>query len=331
MKLKSSLLTFVIQGSIKRKEEVKQSISSVRFFFPDSKIILSTWEGSDYSNLDFDELVLSKDTPLVSRFYKNLSIENNINRQIISTINGLRKVHTKFAAKIRTDIVLKSDNLLKILTQANERSINSFFSSKIIIPYDLSVNPYRVKLLFHFNDWFVAGRTSDLRKLYNIPLMSMKDLNYNLKPLKKYNFYTFKNWINNNVKRDELKHILIARFIPEQYIFKFAALKKNKLDFKDAFSFNRFLLNAHNKFAEQEILFESSKDIAFICLKHKTTLFTDLLANYTKSYIDRKNKKFNFPDLRFFYFKSIQLAKLLIYKFSKKTFHKIKCMYESIL
>ena len=54
-------ITFVVQGPVSTGEfSTKESLQSIREYFPSSQIILSTWEGSNIDNLPFDEVLLSK-------------------------------------------------------------------------------------------------------------------------------------------------------------------------------------------------------------------------------------------------------------------------------
>ena len=327
--IQSDDITFVVQGVVKDKPSVKKCIKSIRSFFPASKIILSTWENSDISGLDFDKLVLSKDDCPIYKFYKHLSINNNINKQIISSRNGLKYVKTRYAVKMRSDIIIKSDNLLRYITLARNESKKKCLKSKLIIPYDLSINPKKTKLLFHFNDWFLAGETVGLKKIFNIPLMPLKDLKFFEGSYNPEDTFQFRNWLMDDIKRSELRSRLISRYTPEQYIFKFSALKSTDLEFCDAFSYSKKLLGAHNNFIKNEIFFEASNNISFVNMKHKNNIFSERVSFYTKAQIFAINFDINFIDyfdLTFYFFKSIQLAKICIYKFSKELYLKLKKM-----
>ncbi len=322
-------ITFVVQGGVNDKPSVEKCLNSIRLFFPDSKIILSTWKHSDVSGLNFDKLVLSRENCPIYKFYKHLSLVNNINKQIISSRNGLRYVNTKYAVKMRSDIVFMSDNLLRIITLTNKKSKKDYLNSKIIIPYDLSINAGKTKLLFHFNDWFLAGETQDLKKIFKIPLMSLKDLKFfenrnNSKP-----FFQFKNWLMNDIKRSELRNNLISRYAPEQYIFKFIVLKGSNLELRDAFSYSKILLSAHNNFIKNSILFKASNNISFVNVKHRNNIFSERVSFYTKTQVFAMIYNINilvFFDLTFYFFKSIQLAKIFIYKFSKNLYLNLKVL-----
>lgn len=326
-KIDSSLLTFVVQGSVEDKSVVNCSLKSIRHFFPKSKIIISTWVNSDIQDLPFDKVIFSKDSCPVYKFYKHLSIDNNINRQLITTQNGLKEVKTKYAVKLRTDIAFKSSNLLKLISDIQKRPKKGFLNSRVIIPYNLSINPNTVKLVFHFNDWLIAGQTNDLKKIFNIPLMTIKDLRFFEKKLSKERIFTFKNWRHNNVKVADLDKNMISRYAPEQYIYKFAILRNTSLKLNHFFSFNSFLLRAHQNFVNKEILFKSSKDIGFINLKYKMNPFSDRVGFYTKIQCLSNSihlEALNYFDLGKFVFKAIQLIKIILFNLSSSLYEKLK-------
>ena len=46
-------ISVIVQGPINKKETPK-CLKSIRKFLPEAEIILSTWQGTDISNLDYD-------------------------------------------------------------------------------------------------------------------------------------------------------------------------------------------------------------------------------------------------------------------------------------
>ena len=127
----SSEISVVVQGAISDKF-TKRVLVSIRKYLPKSEIILSTWKGSDVSDLDYDQLVLSKDPG--TKILLNNNIPLNLNRQITSTLNGLRKATRKFALKIRTDIELTSDSFLNYFNKYNDYDYSyKFFQNRILM------------------------------------------------------------------------------------------------------------------------------------------------------------------------------------------------------
>ena len=53
-------ISIVVQGAVDPKNTPK-CLTSIRKYLPGAEIILSTWEGTDCTGLDYDVLVLNKD------------------------------------------------------------------------------------------------------------------------------------------------------------------------------------------------------------------------------------------------------------------------------
>ena len=115
--ISSKDISIVIQGAINPTETPK-CISSIRHNLPEAEIILSTWEGSDTSNLDYDKLVLNQDPGATSITKK---IKNNMNRQLLSTQNGLKIAEKKYVLKLRSDLILSNTNFLKYFDKFQSR------------------------------------------------------------------------------------------------------------------------------------------------------------------------------------------------------------------
>lgn len=182
--INSSEITVIIKGLIVGKKSdnhldkyTYRSIESVRKFLPNSKIILSTWEGSDVSELKPDKIIFNKDP---GRFYM---IDNNgnkkfvtVNNQIITSQKGLAEVETKYSLIVRSDVALIGTGFLKYFEKYNKNKCNGYLSKKIVVLPTYS--PRRVfKFLFNTCDWVYFGLTNDLNDIFSIPLISEDKLN----------------------------------------------------------------------------------------------------------------------------------------------------------
>ncbi|RJG49547.1 WavE lipopolysaccharide synthesis family protein [Motilimonas pumila] len=180
-------ITVVVQGPVQAYDErsidegiTHHCLKSVRQYLPGAHIILSTWHEQDLSGLDYDELVLNDDPGRNIRHYtKNNKprILNN-NRQIVSTINGLKSVKTPYAIKLRTDNYLTSSNFLALLEQYTERAEqDKVFDQKVVITNTFSRKLAKgLPVAYHLSDFFYFGLTRDLVKLWDISLLE----DYNL-------------------------------------------------------------------------------------------------------------------------------------------------------
>jgi len=107
--INDSEITFVIQGAVD-PDRTSKSIELLKGLFPQSQIILSSWEGTDVSSIDCKNILLNEDPGGAIRFIdkKNNVNLDNINRQIVSTLSGLQQVNTKYAVKLRSDNIITS-------------------------------------------------------------------------------------------------------------------------------------------------------------------------------------------------------------------------------
>ena len=172
---------------------------------PDAEIILSTWEGVGTEGLDFDELVLSKDPGYIR-------MENgwttNVNRQIVSTRNGLSKASRLYAVKIRTDTIITGTGFLDILRVAPERLPEwAIFSERILILDKYTRDPSLFPFLHHPSDIFQFGLTKDLIQLWS-PLLTNPDI---IQPWSENNPKPFLTPMDDN--------IFCNKYIDEQYIW----------------------------------------------------------------------------------------------------------------
>lgn len=181
-------ITVVLQGSTLSsyfgERCIELSVASVLKVLPGAKIILSTWENEDIpcniSNL-VEKILYNKDPGAVTRDCTPAGKPNNINRQIVSTINGLKEVKTKYAIKMRTDFILKSDDFKKYFDKFCVSNNNfKIFEKRIICSMFGTRKPYakNFNLPFHISDFFFFGLTTDLINLFDIPLVTQEEFYY---------------------------------------------------------------------------------------------------------------------------------------------------------
>lgn len=212
MRIDAANLTFVVQGPVVKC--TKEVISSIKKYFPESPIVLSTWkqENIDGYKEECSDIVQSTDPGDLGKLYENSDVKNNLNRQIVSTSAGLTRVKTKYAVKLRTDFCILNNNLTDILgdDKYKEFTINSEF--RIVKQRIVATGADRAYPFFCF-DFAFAGLTEDLMNLFDIPLMNRQTAQY-------FKYIT-----------DPLK----TRYIPEQWIV-ISFLQKNNIKLPDYFS-----------------------------------------------------------------------------------------------
>lgn len=202
--IKSEDISVIVQGRVCPITDA--CISSFRHFLPNAEIILSTFEDANTSNVECNKIIKSQDPG--SYYYINSEKkENNVNRQIISTMAGLKVATRKYTFKLRTDFKLTGNSFLDFWDKFEKTNKNhQLFSHKILACCYFARNPTSnyYSLLFHPSDIAFFGQTSDLINLFDIPLMKKEEEIY----------YTNKKGIFRN------------KYTPEQHIFV-NCIKKN--------------------------------------------------------------------------------------------------------
>ncbi|MBT0727906.1 hypothetical protein HGT73_11075 [Rosenbergiella australiborealis] len=202
-------ISFVFQGKVFFDENctrVIENIAIVRKKYPNSEIIISTWElEADERSLFLKEIkplnaivIFNSDPgPLV---YREGSYQwvTNINRMIVSSFKGIERSTRDYIVKLRTDSFLYNDNLRKIFSRKKmidnlfTRSREYSFFEERMINCNLFARHSRSyrSFLFHPGDIMLLGKKSDMYELYCTPLVDRSifevTFNYSLFSLMKY-------------------------------------------------------------------------------------------------------------------------------------------------
>ena len=249
MQSKNSILnediSVVVQGAIDKKETIK-CLKSVRRYLPKAEIILSTWKGANTSNLDYDIVIYNEDPGNVLMVEnKKMKISNNMNRQLLSTQAGLKKVSRKYTLKLRSDLILTGTGFVDFFNQFQQRIDDyKLFKRKIVTStlftkytnlknaksHNMTLTP------FHISDWWFFGLTDDL-KTYFLDTQLAKEPEFS-----KY-FDAPENKHKNNPYGN-----LTHKFAPEQYFgYECFARNYNNIHMEDAADINEELSNIYEK------------------------------------------------------------------------------------
>lgn len=178
MKIEDRDITFVVQGPVQASSSrgqiegiTTQSLNSIRQYFPQSQIILSTWKGQDLTGLDYDQ-VIELDDPGPNTIYQDgepLVLNNN--RQIYSAHMGLKAVQTQYAVKLRTDNKLAGRGFVELYQRYAQVQRNEDFqllNSRVVTSSTFFITSHAGKPVhFHKSDLFDFGETQDLLKIWN--------------------------------------------------------------------------------------------------------------------------------------------------------------------
>jgi hypothetical protein len=153
-------------------------VDSVRFWLPGAELIISTWEGSDsVAALKPDHLILNPD-PGGMRYRAGHPFENNINRQIRSSLAGVLQASRPYVLKLRSDLELTGTAFLGAFGSFPQRlDSHRLFEQRVVISTLFTANPGLGGLaLFHPGDWVHFGTRSDVLKLWQVPEAVEEDL-----------------------------------------------------------------------------------------------------------------------------------------------------------
>jgi hypothetical protein len=307
--IKFEEISVIVQGPVISKSNDNESIrytylclKSIRKFLPGSTIILSTWKNSDLKGLDYDVLVENDDPGNIQMILRGSKFSYNLNRQLVSTINGLKKSKTKYSLKLRSDLILYGNKFMRYLFKYKNRNPNySFLENKVIFTDISSFNPQKnEKRLFNPSDWFTFGFTTDLLKIWNVPLLSIKN-----------EYLIVEGCIDQ-------ENFLSA----EQYIWTSFVKKYLNINFESIYSYSEELLKLSNMIFANNLIFLNTNLIPINSPKYDNESFfiIKMKLDYYYSFNDWKklynqycNGKFIYiPNIIFTLYKKI---KLLILRF----------------
>lgn len=206
----SSKISVIVQGAVSGPGRdgpgtTLTCLRSVREQLPDAEIVLSTWQGAAVAGLPYDRLVENED-PGAVEFLEVPGVFNNVNRQIVTTLGGLRAAARPYGLKIRTDMLVTGTGFLSYFDGFPARSAWSIFRSKVVASTMFSRVPAGIPAWpYHPGDWFFFGETADLLDLWDIPLAPEPETTH---------------WFVDRPRplRDDLPNSM-HRYEPEQYIW----------------------------------------------------------------------------------------------------------------
>lgn len=167
-------ISVIVQGAID-KINTPLCFKSLRKYLPGAEIIFSTWEGTNADGLICDQIIYNQD-PGGWRDRRS-GFLNNLNRQLVSSKNGIKAASKKYCIKVRSDIIFRSNHFLKYVGKFPKRDPEykvfqdrvifcSFFFKRYLGEVQYAVHP----VPFHLSDWFAFGLREDILMLYDIPL-----------------------------------------------------------------------------------------------------------------------------------------------------------------
>jgi hypothetical protein len=170
-------ISVVVQGDIIGQQTdsyqaqlTLQCLQSVKRLLPQAELILSTWNGSRVEHLPHDKLVLN-DLPNEVGGRHNAHV-NHVNRQIISTYNGLKAATKKYVVKLQSNCQLIDTDFIHFMREYERTEAYRFLEKRVLITSVCSKNPRKSGSLMHPGSIVQVGLLEDLLKLWNVPIIT---------------------------------------------------------------------------------------------------------------------------------------------------------------
>jgi hypothetical protein len=177
--IRTSDITLVFQGAVKawvtrEHEDFAANVRRTRKVLPGSRIVLSTWAGTELPpGLRIDAVVESPDPGPLAPLKLDERKANNINRQLVTTCAGLAAVTTPYAVKLRTDSYLEHAGFLDHFL---EQRLRDGGRERLLASSFFTLDPTLFERLpYHISDWFQFGPTALLQAYWSAPPMPGKD------------------------------------------------------------------------------------------------------------------------------------------------------------
>lgn len=162
-------LTFIIQGPVLQNDiRTLPAVVTVRNFFPQSPIIVSTWGEMGMVRHLEDNIIVVYNSELPDRVFAGEAWAANFHRQARTVMSAMEFVNTDFACKLRTDCYFTNT------------SLRSFFDRFVASDKEYLQVEKIVRFPFYNYscDWFQIGKTSNMRRLWSKLDKELVDLNY---------------------------------------------------------------------------------------------------------------------------------------------------------
>ena len=269
-----SNLSIIIQGAID-VSIIEEVVSSYFFLLPKSEIIISTWKETNLPNIKGVDVVLSDDPGSIDTSFHGGRKEDNFNRQIVSSINGIKSASRDFCLKVRSDILLKKKEFIDLYNNFNFQNEKAIIRDCgfFLINNQSSKDPYFIyPAPLHFCDWFILSSTNEMKKLFDIDLIEKNELIYG--------------------KGENIPNVYSKLSIPrikwavETYIWKEYLKKHLYFSMINTFDNNKEVLNIHDIFLKSHCIIADNKKIGIEIKKQMYTKYKDYKLYNEYSYKD---------------------------------------------
>ena len=200
-------VTFVVTGRMNYEGDFSSDrcIKSIKEYYPDSQIVLSTWKGENTEpvrGLCNDILLMDEPKEYYEIYTKKskLKKQNSVNLQQLSVSSGIKRVRTKYAVRIRSDYCLINDRMIEFYEKQRKKMPYKdrkyiLFKQRLLSLDTFMYDPWVFNggNSYTISDCFQFGLTEDLMLLWDGHREKEEDLTYfgSMDYLKEDNPYDF--------------------------------------------------------------------------------------------------------------------------------------------
>lgn len=169
----SSDVSVLVHGPIENGFTLK-CLKSIKKYLPKAQVIISTWKNSDLSKVTklCDILIVNEDPGAINF---GPGMKNNTVRMLTTIKSGLEKCDRKYILKMRSDLLLLNDKILKISDKYKRIEEFKLYKERIITndiyTFKYQTNSFdRHYFPFQVSDWWHFGLNEDVKTLFDIPI-----------------------------------------------------------------------------------------------------------------------------------------------------------------
>lgn len=154
-------ISVVIQGPLfsDSAEGLGRCVASIHAHLPGAEVVVSTWDTEDLQRVPAGcVLVVSEDPgPII----QSDGVRNNVNRQIVSTVAGIRAASRPWVLKMRADHALASPAMCAVPAPAR------LLDRRIRVTELYTRAPERIPMAFFLSDLVQFGSREDLLRFWD--------------------------------------------------------------------------------------------------------------------------------------------------------------------
>jgi len=170
-------ISIVIQGPLYAEYNIENHVRTMRDIFPKSEFILSSTDTYTNKLGLFDKVIKNNDIKPLPPLKFNQTAPNNINKQIHSTISGIKSASRPLVLKIRSDQFVNSSQILNLWNELKGKSRKNQYGKDRIITISLfSLNPRSFeRLAYHVSDMLLFGYKEDIQRYFSCPYYQLEN------------------------------------------------------------------------------------------------------------------------------------------------------------